>query len=105
VRSDVQHGRWAVRPVSAESRAAWAAVARDMRRIADAKLAADREAAGRAVSPDHVLVDRLLWMEQPWPKGLGEGWGAKETLSRQVALGEMTQAHADRLLKMVEAAR
>jgi len=59
----------------------------------------------RAMSPDSVLVDRLLWMEQPWPTGLGEGWRAEETLSRQVALREMTQAHADRLLKMVVAAR
>ena len=54
-----------------------------------------------AKSPDPVLVDRLLWMEN----NLGEGWQAEDALDRQVALGEMTPAHAARLLQMVRAAR
>ena len=49
-----------------------------------------------SVSPDHILVDRLVQMR--------DGFCAAdpaEMLARQVALGEMTQAHADRLAQML----
>ena len=54
-----------------------------------------------ALSSDGELVDRLLWLEL----NMGEGWNAEDALDRQVAFGEMTPAHAARLLQMVRTAR
>jgi hypothetical protein len=49
-----------------------------------------------AVSPDEVLVDRLIHMRDGFSKT-----DPAEFLARQVAFGEMTAEKADRLLVMV----
>ena len=51
-----------------------------------------------AVSPDEVLVDRLIHMRDGFSKT-----DPAEFLTRQVAFGEMTAEKAERLLAMVVA--
>ena len=55
--------------------------------------------ATQSMSPDHILVDRLLQMRDGFAKVV-----PAEFLARQVALGEMTAKHATRLLDMIAAA-
>ena len=51
-----------------------------------------------AVSPDEVLVDRLIHMRDGFSK-----IDVEEFLDRQVYFGEMTAAKAERLLAMLQA--
>ena len=54
--------------------------------------------ATQSMSPDYILVDRLLQMRDGFAKVV-----PPEFLARQVALGEMTARHAQRLLDMIAA--